>query len=164
MGQKEQPAADAGSADSDGEQAAAEAPIWQTAGEHRFHIREDMLFWKVHGVITVEDLKVFFAQRIALQEQRGRVFLLVDARDFASLPAETRKYAVQFKPDRPFRGALVVFGAGVLIRTAVSLILAAVRLVGRRDLSTVFFVADEGEGRALIQKERLALEEAEPPG
>lgn len=135
-------------------EATADTPVWQPCGEQRFYIRDDLLFWELHGTVTVQDLKVFFEQRMALQRRRGRVFLLVDAQDFVSMPAATRRYAVQFKPDQPLRGAIVVFGSGLLIRTAVSLILAAGRLLGRSDLSMVSFVADEAEGRAFIDRAR----------
>ena len=158
MGNKEQPAADSRGEEGDGGTAAPDSPVWQSCGQQRFYIQDDVLFWESHGATTVQDLKVFFEQRTALQSRRGRVFLLVDARDLASFPAETRKHAVTFKPAEPLRGAIVVFGAGLLVRTAVSLVLSAGRLLGRRNLNSVFFVADESEGRALIDSERLALE------
>lgn len=163
MGQKEQPEADGAGDGSSAGEAAPDAPVWHQSGQQRFYIHDDVLFWETHGVITVQDLKVFFEQRVALQRQRGRVFLLVDARDFAGVPSESRKYAVEFKPELPPRGAMVVFGSGLLIRTAVSLILAAGRLLGRRNLSTVWFVAEEAEARALIDRERLALDATPPP-
>jgi hypothetical protein len=163
VGQKEQPAADGTGDGSSAGEAAPDAPVWHTSGQQRFYVRDDLLFWEAHGLITVQDLQTFFEQRTALQRRRGRVFLLVDARDFAGIPAEARKYAIQFNPGTPLRGAIVVFGSGLIIRTAVSLILAAGRLLGRRDVTNVFFVTDEVEGRALLDRERLALDATQPP-
>ena len=113
--------------------------------------------------MSVQDLTVLFEHRIALQRQHGWVFLLFDAHAVSAIPPETRKFAAQFKPDPPIRGAVVVFGAGLLVRTMVSLVMGAGRLLGRRDLRTVFFVATEAEGWNLIERERLALLTT-PPG
>lgn len=137
------------------------APAWQRCGQHSFYLRDDVLFWDAHGLMTVPDLKVMFEERMAVQRQHGHVFLLLNAQALGSTPAESRRYAVEFKPDPPIRGAVVLFGAGLIVRTAVSLVLGAARLLGRRDLRTVFFVADEAEAWATIDRERQTL--SNPP-
>lgn len=140
-----------------------DAPSWQRCGSHRFYLRGDVVFWEAHELMTVPDLRVMFEQRMALQRQHGHVFLVLNAQALGTTPAESRRYAVEFKPDPPFRGAVVLFGAGLIVRTAVSLILGASRVLGRRDLRTVFFVADEAEAWAVIERERQALGSPPPP-
>jgi hypothetical protein len=50
-----------------------------------------------------------------------------------------------------------VFGAGLLTRAAVSLIVSAARFFGWRGTQAAVFVDNEAEGWALIDRERLVL-------
>lgn len=131
--------------------------MWQTLGRQRFYVRGDVLYWEAHGALTPEELGQMFAHRAAVQHQQGRVFMLIDARDTGAVPPETRRYAVQHKPDPPLRGLSVVIGAGLLVRTAVSLILAAGRLLGRHERTRMAFAVDEAEALKIIGRERRLL-------
>ncbi len=138
-------------------QAAQQTPHWQSSGEHRFYLRGDVLYWQCHGPMQLKDVMAVFEQRAALQRQHGRVFLLFDAHAMAGIPPESRKYAIQFKPDPPIQGAIVVLGASLIARTAVSLIVAAARLLGRPNMKTVFYVDDEAAAWAIFDRERTAM-------
>jgi hypothetical protein len=107
--------------------------------------------------MMVPDLMAMFEERTAMQRQHGRVFVIVDASAIDNVPAETRKRASQFKPDPPIRGTAVVFGASLLTRTLISLIIAAARLLGQAQGRTMYFAADEVEAWAIVERERQAL-------
>lgn len=144
-------------------QAAPQTPLWQSSGDHRFYLHGDVLFWQCHGPMKVQDVIAVFEQREALQRQHGRVFMLFDAHGMTGIPAESRRYAIQFKPDPPIQGAIVLLGASLIARTAVSLIIAAARLLGRPNLKTVFYVDDEAAAWAVVDRERLVLGTGQPP-
>jgi hypothetical protein len=118
-----------------------------------------VLFWQAHGSLDLEQLKLLFAERLALQVRFGRSFIVVDARDLGLVPPENRRYAIHYRPDPPFVGATVIFGASVLARTAVSLITAAARLIGRSEseMRTLFFVTDAQEAAMVIARLRRPL-------
>ncbi len=112
--------------------------------------------------MQVVDLKAMFDERIALQHQHRYVLAIIDARDIDGVPADTRRYAVQFKPDPPLVGATVVIGASMLSRTLISLIIRAARLLGRREqeLASLHFIEGEPQAWSLIERERQALRAA----
>jgi hypothetical protein len=130
-------------------------PDWRVCGSHRFYVRDDVLFWECHGPTNLQDVVVLLDLRKALQRQYGQAFLLVDAQDHGGVPAESRRYAATFSPDRPGSGVVVVFGAGPLIRTAVFLISSAAKLLQRNHSTAVFFAASAAESWAIIAEQRL---------
>lgn len=142
----------------------ADGVAWHPCGEHRFCIRGDVLHWEAHGAMNLDQLQRLFAERQAVQLRLGRSFLVIDARDLGSVPPENRRYAIHYRPDPPFRGATVIFGGNVIVRTAVSLITAAARLIGRGPgpQLALHFVADEPEAAKIIERQRrtLAADEA----
>lgn len=144
-------------------EAASSPPVWQHLGRHRYYRRDDILFWECHGPMNPQDLVTLFDTRMAVQRQFGRVFLLVDAHKNDGVPAESRRYAARFKPDPPFQGAVVVFGAGLIVRTAVTLITSASRLLGRTDLKMMFFANDEAEAWTIVERERLMMSGGQSP-
>ncbi len=107
--------------------------------------------------MELQDVVFLFDVRMTLQRQTGRVFLLVDATKNDGVPAESRRFASKFKPEPPFRGAVVIFGAGLIVRTAVSLIFSATRLLGRSESKMLLFASDEAQAWTLIDRERLTL-------
>lgn len=113
--------------------------------------------------MTVHDLAFLFELRTTLQRQHGRVFLLVNAQDNEGVPPESRRYAAKYRSEQPFRGAVVVFGAGLIVRTAVTLILSASKLLGRSDSTVMRFATSETEAWDLIERERRALDGESPP-
>lgn len=142
----------------------ADAPAWQTCGTHRYCIQGDVLHWQGHGPMLRSDILTMFGLRQALQRQHGQAFAVVDARDLDTPPADARRAAAEYRPEPPFRGALVIVsttgGAGLLIRTVVSLVMSAARLLGRTesDLGSLFFVGDFAEAESVIARERRHLE------
>lgn len=110
------------------------------------------------------DILSMFGLRQALQRQHGQVFAVVDARDLDKPPVDARRAAAEYRPDQPFRGAVVIVGttggAGLLTRTVVSLVTSAARLLGRKesDLGSLFFADDFAGVESVIARERRRLE------
>lgn len=79
-----------------------------------------------------------------------------------SVPPETRRQAINLKPELPLRGVVVVFGAGLITRTALSLIAGAARFLGRGEIRTLFFAEDETQAWAILAREgeRLSAEQS----
>lgn len=160
----EQPQEQAASDRSPAGEAATEVPFAQRCGPHTFYLRDDVLVWAGQGAMSQHDIATLFAQRSALQRQHGRAFLLVDARQLSGVSAEGRRFAAQFKPEPPLRGMTVVFGAGLLTRAAVSLVVGAARFFGWRGTQAAVFADDEAQGWAMIERERLVLSSARADG
>lgn len=162
MGKEAQPA---GAGDGDaGDHAASGSPAWQTCGTHRFHVRGDVLFWETHGPLLVPDFIVLYDQRARLQRHYGYALVLFDARLQGGIAAEARRYLVTFKPDPPLRGSVAVFGAGLLVRTLVSLVQGAARKLGRSQNVPLAFGDDEASCWAVLARERALLLGAAPIG
>lgn len=104
-----------------------------------------------------QDISILFEQRLALQRQHGRVFVIVDAREIGSVSADSRRYAAQSKADLSIHGCVVVFGADLLTRTIVALITGAARLLGRHTTRTALFVQEEAAAWTIVDHERLML-------
>lgn len=106
------------------------------------------------------DILSMFGLRQALQRQHGQVFAVIDARDLDKPPADARRAAAEYRPDQPFRGAVLIVGAGLLTRTVVSLVTSAARLLGRKesDLGSLFFADDFAGVESVIARERRRLE------
>lgn len=141
-------------------EADAHVDRWQSCRQHRYFVRGDVLHWIGYGTMELADLITLFNERMALQRQHGRVFVIIDARQISNTPAEARRYAAQYSADPPFRGAVVLIGASLLQRTVVSLVSAAARLLGRdeRDLGSLFFAPDADAAEAIVATRRQQLE------
>lgn len=160
VGQEERPAeAVAGSA---ADPAASESPAWQTCGTHRFYLRGDVLFWETHGPMLISDFVVLYELRGRVQRQHGFALVLFDARQQGGLPPETRRYLVTHKQDPPLRGSIAVFGANVMVRTMVSLLQGAARMLGRTQAVSISFGEDETACWALLARERQSYLSAAP--
>jgi len=114
--------------------------------------------------MQLADITRLFEQRQAIQRQHGQVFTVIDTHHIGNTPAEARRFAAEYRADPPFRGAVILLGAGLLTRTVVSLVSAAARLLGRsdRDLAALFFAADEAEVATIIARQRQALAQGSP--
>lgn len=143
--------------------AAPKSPEWQTCGTHRFYIHNDVLFWEVIGPMVIPDFVVLYEQRGLLQRRYGYALVLFDARQHGGVPAEARRYLVTFKVDPPPRGSIVVFGASLLVRAAVSLIQAAARSLGRSQTTQLISAEDEAACWVQLARERRKLRSAQAP-
>lgn len=161
MGQKEQSirTGDGGAVDL----SAPRSPEWQACGTHRFYVHNDVLFWEVIGPMVISDFVVLYEQRGRLQRQYGYALVLFDARQHGGVPAEARRYLVTYKLDPPPRGSIVVFGASLLVRAAVSLIQAAARGLGRSQTTQLIAAEDEAASWVLLARERRKLRPAQAP-
>lgn len=147
----------------DGAAAASVAPllpVWQDCGTHRYYLHGDVLFWQMRGPFLESDCVVLFAQRALLASRHACSFTLFDVRQHGGVPPETRRYLVNNQPAQPPRGGVVVFGAGLFIRASLSLILAAIRRLGRDLKSAPTFVDSEAAAWAHLTRERQRLRAA----
>ncbi|MFO0580433.1 MAG: hypothetical protein U1A78_41200 [Polyangia bacterium] len=143
--------------------AAPKSPDWQTCGTHRFYIHNDVLFWEITGPMVISDFVVLYDSRAQLQRQYGYALVLFDARQHGGVPPEARRYLATFKPDPPPLGSIGVFGAGLLVRTVVSLIQAAARRLGRNQTTQLAFEDDEAACWVQLARERRKLRAAHAP-
>ena len=142
---------------------APNSPDWQACGTHRFYLHNDVMFWETTGPMVISDFVVLYECRAQLQRQYGYALVLFDARQHGGVPPEARRYLATFKPDPPPCGSIVVFGAGLLVRAAVSLIQAAARTLGRSQTTQLNFVEDEAASWAQLARERRKLRAAQAP-
>lgn len=119
-------------------------------GPHTFRIEDEVVVIRYVGGATVAE----FQQQVALFQTIGervqRMYVLVDLAHAALSEPAARKYLAeqaQSAPQQPL--GLICFNASVLTRTAVTLVMRAMRVIGRTFISTEF-VRNEAEARALV--------------
>lgn len=135
------------------------SPAWQGSGSgsHRFYVCDDVLFWAAQGPMLVADFVTLYEQRAILQRQYGYALLLFDCRQHGGVPAESRRFLATQRSELSPIGSVVVFGASLLIRAAVSLIQGAARHLGRTQQTRLIFTGDEATSWQIVSAERLAL-------
>ena len=139
------------------------SPAWQSSGSHRFYVCDDVLFWAAHGPMLVADFVTLYEQRGILQQRYGYALLLFDCRQHGGVPAESRRFLATHRPEQSPIGSIVVFGASLLIRAAVSLIQGAARHLGRTQQTHLIFTSDEPTAWQILSGERLALRARSTP-
>ena len=98
----------------------------KACGSHRYCSVEDILFWEAHGAMDLEALKLLFAERQTVQHSTVDRF---NRRCARAGPGAAGKSPLcrRIPLGSAVSGASIIFGAGILARTAVSLISAAAR-------------------------------------
>lgn len=139
------------------------APDWQSFGTHRFYVHTDVLFWEVHGPTLTEDIAKLYEQRELLLRTYGYALVLIDTRQHGGVPPEARRYAVMNRSQTPPRGSVVVFGASLLVRTILSLIMGAARRLGRTPENAFLLAPDEAAAWTMIARSRQQLIWGEQP-
>lgn len=123
---------------------------WRSIGNHQARVEDDLCFIVARGLITDEDAEAFLSILDAVHVERGRVIVIVDASHGLSVgPTARRRMAAESKAY-----GMVVFGAGVLVRSLITLINNALRLITGRN-APLLFCANEQEARRHANALRL---------
>lgn len=123
---------------------------WRSIGNHQVRSEEDLFFVVARGLITDEDADALLGSLNAVHAERGRVIVIVDASHGLSVgPAARRRMAQESKAY-----GMVVFGAGALVRSLITLVNNALRLLTGRN-APLLFCANEQEARRHASALRL---------
>jgi hypothetical protein len=131
---------------------------WRSIGNHQVRTEDDLFFVVARGLITDEDADALLGSLNAVHVERGRVIVIVDASHGVSVgPAARRRMAQESKAY-----GMVVFGAGVVVRSLIFLINNALRLITGRN-APLLFCADEQDARRLANALRLEQDAQKRP-
>lgn len=123
---------------------------WRSIGNHQVRIEDDLFFVIAKGLITDEDADALLSSLNAVHDDQGRVIVIVDASQEVSVgPAARRRMAKESKAY-----GMIVFGAGILVRSLIILVNNALRLITGRN-APLIFCSDEQEARRLANGLRL---------
>lgn len=130
---------------------------WQATGAHAYRVVGDTVFVRMVGELTCELTELYFAVGHAIVLRDGYALYVVDARRAGGMPPEVRRYQAEItRQIEVDRAATIIYGAGVIPRTLISLGVRASRLLtGRRHL--LDFVRDEPEALRLVTERRREL-------
>lgn len=106
-------------------------PTWEVQGAHRYYVDGDTLFWESHGEITLADLTAIFAVLRRIVQTHGYTLSSYDASGGVTMGPAARRASSEMSRDHSLRGATVIIGAGVTMRTVMLLLHNAARLFGR---------------------------------
>ncbi len=127
---------------------------WQSSGNHRYYIEEDIIYWESHGLFDLSNGQCVHAVQNNVRAVFGYVLIVVDASDGGVVSPEARKWmAHEAARNKGSLGASAVFGASLLVRAAVNLLLSATRFFAP-DSSPIQFVKSEAEAWSYIQEQR----------
>ena len=135
---------------------------WQAVGKHRMRIQGDVVFAQIQGEITGDEVVTLLEHMQKVEREYGYVFEIVDASVSGSMSAEARRQNAQWHLQHVLQIELVVFGAGLLMRTMMTLLINAVRLLGRRQIAPNF-AANEAEAWAWVERRRAELQAQKGP-
>lgn len=130
---------------------------WQAVGKHRMRIQGDVVFARTRGEVTGDEVVALLDHMKKVEREYGYVFEIVDASVGGSMSAEARRQNAEWHKQHHIHIELVVFGAGLLIRTMITLLANAFRLMGSRQISPSF-VATEAEAWAWVERRRAELQ------
>jgi hypothetical protein len=139
------------------------APQWQACGPHRHYVHGDVVFLQTRGPSGVQELAALLEPIWQVQQQAGRVFVLLDAREATPISAEQRRFLAGWFREHPIQGRTVVFGASSLVRATVALLNAAARLLAGRDFVQEQFVGTEAEAWAALREQRRKFSPLDSP-
>jgi hypothetical protein len=126
---------------------------WQTQGSHFYRVDGDFIRWRLHGPIELEDLRLMFEVWARVAQAYGGCMTVLDVRDGVSLSAQARHYVGQRSRTVPLKGSTAIVGASFMLRTIVTLLQNASRLLGRA-LPMAYFCNTLEEADDWIAKER----------
>jgi len=130
---------------------------WVSFGKHKMRVDGDVVFARTQGEITGEEALSLLACLQRVERHYGYVFEVVDASIGGSMSAEARRQNAEWHKQHRIHIEVVVFGAGLLIRTLVTLLSNAFRLLGSRQINP-HFVANEAEAWAWVESRRRELQ------
>ena len=135
---------------------------WQQFGKHLMRIDGDVLFARTQGDITGDEVLTLLGHLQQVERQHGYVFEVVDASVGGTMSAEARHKNADWHKQHRIHIEVVVFGASLLIRTLVTLLTNAFRLLGSKQINP-HFVASEAEAWAWVDARRAELRAKKSP-
>lgn len=127
---------------------------WQLSGAHRYYVVQDVLFWESHGIFDIENGKTVTELQQQIHDRYGYDLIVVDATDGGTITPEARKWMAHSASERRWeQSAAAVFGASLLVRAVVNLLLAARRYFSQ-NLSPAVFVKTEVEAWRYVIEQR----------
>lgn len=127
---------------------------WQCSGAHRYYIAQDVLYWESHGIFNLENGKLITELQDKIHTEYGYNLNLIDASDGGTITPEARKWMAHNAAEhRSDRSAAAIFGAGLLVRAGVNLLLAARYYFSQND-SPFIFVKTEAEAWTYVDEQR----------
>jgi hypothetical protein len=119
-------------------------------GPNQVQITGKVLHVKLIGPFLVEHARELLALPDRIYREQGMVFLLVDLAESIPPGPEARKLLATWPVAGPY--PVVIYGAGVLQRAALQLVLSAMRLLARGSIPEVHVFPTESAARAWIAK------------
>lgn len=130
---------------------------WRPLGTHLVRVIEDALFLQVHGILHVSDLRELTGIGLGIVVHYGYYLSIVDATLGTTMTAEARRFNAQWMRENPHAvGVSVVYGASLVVRTVITMIIRATTLLSMRP-AAAHFVADEAAVLecAAVERQRL---------
>lgn len=127
---------------------------FQPLGSHQYRLEGDTLVLRTAGELSLEQAQWLMTTLTKLVDTYGYSLLIGDASGGVSIPPNVRRWLAEWHKDNPSTaGTAIIIGASLMVRTLVTMINHAVRLLGRPtgDLS---FVHSEAEARQLLPSRR----------
>lgn len=131
------------------------------AGEHSIARERDQCTLVIVGQLALVHAQQVHAVVDEALDRFGTAYVLVDSTRAGELPADTRRWIAQWHKTRRV-SAVAVFGAGLLTRTLLTLLLNAASLLRKHPIPSVF-VRSESAAREWLA-ERLAQANKSTPG
>lgn len=126
---------------------------WTHFGRHRYRTDGDIIYVLHEGTLTVEELGIELDLFDSLGARYGHAYLIIDGSQKAPpLSPELRRYAAERYRNKKPPGTTILFGAGLLTRTAAILVNKALRLLG--GAADIYFTETEAQAVALVAKLR----------
>jgi hypothetical protein len=128
----------------------------QRLGRHKAHVEADLVLGVFQGPIALDELRAFHEVLAEVLNRHGRCFVLVHSTAVTgTMGPELRRFIAEWNRGHRVHGAAVI-NESPLIRGAMSLIVAAIRLFRKDELPMQTF-ADEASARLWIDGLRQQL-------
>lgn len=130
---------------------------WVPVGKHELRVDGDVVFARAVGEISWEETEILLSHLQQVERQYGYAFEVVDGSKGGGMSAAARRKNAEWHRTHHIRIELVVFGAGLLLRTLLTLLTNAFRLLDNRKIIP-HFVASEAEAWAWVEQRRAQLQ------
>jgi hypothetical protein len=124
-----------------------------TIGSHRFHMEGDVVVGKLRGNIHEDHAVQIFALLRQISDQHGPYFLLTDLSELGTIEPAARRAMTRQTGVVGCR-ASAIYGASLVARTVVTLVVRAIEMVHRPSDSPTRFFKTETEARAFLDQLR----------
>jgi hypothetical protein len=128
--------------------------IWFNQGRHRYYVEADLVFFELHGLVTLEDSKCLLSRMYERVQECGYCLTVFDARDGLFMDAEARRYSSVMLDKQEIMGINLIVGAGAATRAVTRLMQNASALLGKKRAPVEFCSTLDGVPAWLAEKRR----------